>query len=119
MMDGAFVKRFDALERLLVRILDKMESESNSTPEITAWRNNPYDSRQALPPFAAALVPYLKRYGSKKELAEKLGVHQSTVTNWASGKSEPTTSRWPEIERALGLELGELMHGAILASADR
>ena len=39
-----------------------------------------------------------------KQLGEKIGVTNQTVSNWESGKSEPKVSDIPKIRKALALK---------------
>ena len=43
------------------------------------------------------------------ELAERMGVAQSRIYEWETGKKDPTASSLIKIARALGIEPGELL----------
>lgn len=58
--------------------------------------------------FASALSEQIA--GRVAWLAEQLGLSEQAVRDWMSGKSVPAPDRVFEIERALGLEPGELSH---------
>lgn len=45
---------------------------------------------------------------SQSDLAEALGVNQSTISNWERGKMEPTIYNVRRIADALGVEPGAL-----------
>ena len=42
------------------------------------------------------------------ELASKLGIGQSTVAMWESGKANPTVDKLPELARILGCAISDL-----------
>jgi len=42
------------------------------------------------------------------ELALQIGVHQSTVADWETGKKYPTGDKLPKISKALGCTIDEL-----------
>lgn len=39
-----------------------------------------------------------------KEVADRLGCHRATVTNWERGRTQPTVAHWPRILRFLGYD---------------
>ena len=45
---------------------------------------------------------------SKYRVAKILGVSQSTVANWLSGKTEPYAKEWDRIAHALGMSPADL-----------
>lgn len=45
---------------------------------------------------------------SQNDLAEALGINQSTVSNWERGKIEPTLFNVRRLANILGVEPGEL-----------
>lgn len=53
-----------------------------------------------------------KARGFQRELAEKLGTTQASISRWASGQSSPDPAEWPAIEAALGLDEGSLATAA-------
>lgn len=42
---------------------------------------------------------------TRLELAERLGVDESTISRYANGLTSPSPARWAQIENALGLKL--------------
>lgn len=56
-----------------------------------------------------ALFEELDRQGIKQnEFAKAIGASSGNVSDWASGKSSPTRSRWQIISKALGKPIEEL-----------
>lgn len=45
---------------------------------------------------------------AQRELAEKMGVNQVTVSDWETGKSAPTAAKIPTLAKALGCEINDL-----------
>ena len=45
---------------------------------------------------------------TQAELAEKLGVRQSTISQWESGISVPRADKLPQLARLLGCSIDEL-----------
>ena len=48
---------------------------------------------------------------SQRVLAEKLDIHEGTVSKWINGMSEPKASMLYRISRILGVTMDELMEG--------
>ncbi|MPN63422.1 hypothetical protein SDC9_211181 [bioreactor metagenome] len=44
----------------------------------------------------------------QSELAEKLGVSQSTIAMWETGESKPRADKLPELARILGCTIDDL-----------
>ncbi len=45
---------------------------------------------------------------SQRDLGDRFGVDQTTVSRWVRGKQAPERHLWPDLADFLGLELGEL-----------
>lgn len=46
---------------------------------------------------------------TQKELAERFGVTQQTVSNWANGVSEPSASQLQELSRLSGIDAMDIL----------
>lgn len=58
------------------------------------------------------LATHLTGHGSQTRLAEACGVAVQTVNKWKLGQTIPAPEKWPAIERALGLDDGEIAQAA-------
>lgn len=62
--------------------------------------------------LAANIQTLLKRKGMKaRELADKMGVHESTLSLWMSGGRTPRVQNLRKIAEALEVEVAELWNG--------
>jgi len=46
---------------------------------------------------------------TQKELAERFGVTQQTVSNWVNGVSEPSASQLQELSRLSGIDAMDIL----------
>jgi transcriptional regulator with XRE-family HTH domain len=46
---------------------------------------------------------------TQKELAERFGVAQQTVSNWVNGVSEPSASQLQELSRLSGIDAMDIL----------
>lgn len=68
-------------------------------------RRSEPDTKTYLGRFAVRLNDRMKRQGiSVKELADKLGVSETTVYDWLAARKEPNMDRYPALATALGLK---------------
>lgn len=64
--------------------------------------------------FAPRLARLLKRSKlTQTELAQRLRVHESTVSLWLAGKNMPRIERLEEIAKLLGGDFAELLEGVL------
>ncbi len=67
---------------------------------------------------ATRVTYWRKRAGfSQKELAERVGVHPSTVTRWEQGRITPTLAKLEMIADAVGVEFVKLLRQPRLPKA--
>lgn len=59
----------------------------------------------------------LKRKMTQAELARRLQIDQTAVSQWESGKSMPTADKLPELARILGCTIDDLFGGRKEVSA--
>lgn len=46
---------------------------------------------------------------SQKEAAEKLGISESTLYKWESGKNKPNAKYLPKIEKVFGIQISNII----------
>lgn len=46
---------------------------------------------------------------TQQELAKKMNVHQSAVSQWESGKTAPLKKTWKKLAKVLGVTVDELV----------
>ena len=54
----------------------------------------------------------------QKDLAEKLGVDNRTISRWETGRCMPDLSMFPILSKELGVTVNELMSGEIVDKND-
>ena len=60
--------------------------------------------------FSENLEYYLNKYDmQKKELAQKIGVGQSTVTDWSKARAYPRMDKVQKIAEVFGIEMSDLV----------
>ena len=60
--------------------------------------------------FAKTLQRLMQEKGiSAYRMAKKLGVHQTTISNWLNGKSSPRVTALPQIAEVLDVGMTELI----------
>lgn len=45
---------------------------------------------------------------TQSELANRMGVHQATISMWETGERRPPSDKLPELAKHLGVEVGDL-----------